>query len=293
VEKIVVVPRIVERIVEVPQIIERIVEKIVEVPKELPPIERIVERPCIVEVPVEVEVERIVYLTVEKEKIFKEEVLVKDLETKTINVPQEIIKERIVVQTQERPVEVFKDRIEYMHIEDIKVIDNDRVVVHPVEIPVPIVLEKELPVYITNEITHVMPVPHVVEKIVPQIEERVIIEQVEVVKTVPYIQDQVKEVIKEKVVVETRYEEVKVIEEKIVEVVHMIEQIKEVPVMYEQLVPLIFEKAKNYEFNNDYKIIQAPPRIEIIEKVKPYIINVNKYIERIVEKLVEVPYLIR
>lgn len=63
--------------------------------------------------------------------------------------------------------------------------------------------------------------------------------------------------------------------------------------MYEQLVPLIFEKAKNYEFNNDYKVVQAPPKIEIIEKVKPYIVNVNKYIERIVEKLVEVPYLIK
>ena len=44
----------------------------------------------------------------------------------------------------------------------------------------------------------------------------------------------------------------------------------------------IFEKAKNYEFNNDYKVIQAPPKVEIIEKVKPYIVNVNKYIERIV-----------
>ncbi len=40
-------------------------------------------------------------------------------------------------------------------------------------------------------------------------------------------------------------------------------------------------------------MIQAPPKIEIIEKIKPYIINVNKYIERIVEKLVEVPYLLR
>lgn len=58
--------------------------------------------------------------------------MVKDLETKTINVPQEIINERIVVQTKERPVEVFKDRVEYLHIEDIKVVDNDRVVVHPV-----------------------------------------------------------------------------------------------------------------------------------------------------------------
>lgn len=51
-----------------------------------------------------------------------------------------------------------------------------------------------------------MPVPHVVEKIIPQIEERVIVEPVEVVKTVPYIQDQVKEVVKDKVIVQTKYE---------------------------------------------------------------------------------------
>lgn len=56
-----------------------------------------------------------------------------------------------------------------MHIEDVKIVDNERIIVHPVEVPVPIVLEKELPVYITNEITHVMPVPQVVEKIIPQI----------------------------------------------------------------------------------------------------------------------------
>lgn len=77
-----------------------------------------------------------------------------------------------------------------------------------------------------------MPVPQVVEKIIPQIEERVVIEQVDVVHNIPYIQDRVKEVEREKVVVQTKYEEVKVIEEKIVEMVHMVEQIKEVPVMY-------------------------------------------------------------
>ncbi len=137
-----------------------------------------------------------------------------------------------MVQTQEKPVDVFKDRIEYLHIEDVKIVDNERIIVHPVEVPVPIVLEKELPVYITNEITHVMPVPQVVEKIIPQIEERVVIEQVDVVHNIPYIQDRVKEVEREKVVVQTKYEEVKVIEEKIVEMVHMVEQIKEVPVMY-------------------------------------------------------------
>lgn len=59
-----------------------------------------------------------------------------------------------------------------------------------------------------------------------------VIEQVDVVHNIPYIQDKVKEIEREKVVVQTKYEEVKVIEEKIVEMVHMVEQIKEVPVMY-------------------------------------------------------------
>lgn len=48
VEKVVVVPRIVEKIVEVPQIIEKIVEARIEVPVEMPPVEKIIERPCVV-----------------------------------------------------------------------------------------------------------------------------------------------------------------------------------------------------------------------------------------------------
>ena len=35
------------------------------------------------------------------------------------------------------------------------------------------------------------------------------------------------------------------------------------------------------------------PQLQVVEKVTPHIINVNKYIERIVEKLIEVPYLLR
>jgi hypothetical protein len=66
VEKIIIVPRIIEKIVEVPQFIERIVEKIVEVPVMSPPIEHIIEKPCRVEVPVEVEREKIVYITVDR-----------------------------------------------------------------------------------------------------------------------------------------------------------------------------------------------------------------------------------
>lgn len=66
VEKIVVVPRIVERIVEVPQIVEKIVEKIVYVPQQLPPIETLVPHNIIIEKPVEVECERIVYINVDR-----------------------------------------------------------------------------------------------------------------------------------------------------------------------------------------------------------------------------------
>lgn len=92
---------------------------------------------------------------------------------------------------------------------------------------------------------------------------------------------------------QTKYEEVEVVQEKIVQVITEIEKIKEVPVLQELLVPIIKELPKIFEFQKDAKIIPAPPRIEVIEKIKPYIVNVNQYIERIVEKLVEVPYLLK
>lgn len=41
---------------------------------------------------------------------------------------------------------------------------------------------------------------------------------------------------------------------------------------------MVKEVAKVYEFDKDPKIIETPGKIEIIEKVKPYIVNVNKYI---------------
>jgi len=69
---------------------------------------------------------------------------------------------------------------------------------------------------------------------------------VDVVHKIPYIQDQVQIVDRDRVIVQTRYEEVKVIEEKIVEVQNIIEQIKEVPVIFEQIVPVVKEVAKVY-----------------------------------------------
>jgi hypothetical protein len=40
-------------------------------------------------------------------------------------------------------------------------------------------------------------------------------------------------------------------------------------------------------------VVFTPPSIQIVDRIVPKIINVNKYIERIVEKLVEVPHLMR
>jgi hypothetical protein len=180
-----------------------------------------------------------------------------------------------------------------VHRDDVKIVETDRIIVHPVECPVPIILEKDLPIAIREETTHIMPVVQVVEKIVRQIEEKIIVEPVEVHHEIPVIQEEVRIVEKEKYLVQTKYEEVRCIEEKVVEVVNTIERIKEVPVVYEKLIPLIKELPKIFEFQKDAKIIPAPPQIEIIEKIKPYIVNVNNYVERIVEKLVEVPYLLR
>lgn len=56
---------------------------------------------------------------------------------------------------------------------------------------------------------------------------------------------------------------------------------------------MVKEIPKIYEFDRDPKIVEVPQKVEIIEKIKPYIVNVNKYIERIVEKLVEVPYMLK
>lgn len=103
-----------------------------------------------------------------------------------------------------------------MYIDDVKVVKTDNVIIHPVEIPVPIILEKDLPITITHERVHILPVPQLVEKIVPQIEQRVRVEKVDVVHNIPYIQDQVKIVEKDRVVIEKKYEPVDLIQEKIV-----------------------------------------------------------------------------
>jgi hypothetical protein len=40
-------------------------------------------------------------------------------------------------------------------------------------------------------------------------------------------------------------------------------------------------------------VVFTPPSVEIVDRIVPKIISVNKYIEKIVEKLVEVPHFLR
>jgi hypothetical protein len=84
----------------------------------------------------------------------------------------------------------------------------DRVIFRPIEVPVPVKIEKTVPVYINTETVKVEPVTQLVEKIVertivqrepqviPQIEEKVYVEQKYEFKEVPkpYIERQILEV---------------------------------------------------------------------------------------------------
>ena len=65
-----------------------------------------------------------------------------------------------------------------------------------------------------------------------------------------------------------------------------VDQIKEIPYYIEKLVPAIQEIPKIYEYEKEPKVVFTPPSVEIVERIVPKIINVNKYIERIVERLV-------
>lgn len=86
--------------------------------------------------------------------------------------------------------------------------------------------------------------------------------------------------------IEYKIQEVERIEEKIVAVNTTIDQIKEVPYYIEKLVPLIQEIPKIYEFEKEPKVVFTPPTLEIVDRIVPKIINVNKYIEKIVDRLV-------
>ena len=57
-----------------------------------------------------------------------------------------------------------------------------------------------------------------------------------------------------------------------------IDRIKEVPYYIEKLVPLIQEIPKIFEFEKEPKVVFTPPSIQIVDRIVPKIINVNKYI---------------
>lgn len=63
--------------------------------------------------------------------------------------------------------------------------------------------------------------------------------------------------------------------------------------MIQQIVPVIQQVSKVYEYEKEPKIIIPPPTIEIIERITPKLINVNRYVERLVDKIVKVPHLLR
>jgi hypothetical protein len=199
----------------------------------------------------------------------------------------------VVVERQEVPVTMHVDKIVTIPVEKREVEFVDRVIFKPIEVPVPVKVEKTVPVYINTETVKVEPVTQVVEKIVekvvlqrepqiiPQIEEKVLVEQRYEFKEIP------------KPYIERQIQEVERFEEKIVAINTTIEQIKEVPYYIEKLVPVIQEIPKIYEYEKEPKVVFTPPSIEIVDRIVPKIINVNKYIERIVERLVEVPHFLR
>jgi hypothetical protein len=78
--------------------------------------------------------------------------------------------------------------------------------------------------------------------------------------------------------IEKQIMEVERFEEKIVAINTTIDKIKEVPYYIEKLVPLIQEIPKIYEYEKEPKVVFTPPSIEIVDRIVPKIINVNKYI---------------
>jgi hypothetical protein len=163
VEKIVIVPRIIEKIVIVPQIVEVIVEKIVQVPVAMPPEQHFITQELYIEKPVEVECERIVYLNVDRAvEVPADQILVKDLETRTTVEIEKVIEERVVIERHEVPVTMHIDKIITVPVEKREVEFVERVIYRPIEVPVPVSIERTVPVYINTETVKVEPVTQVV-----------------------------------------------------------------------------------------------------------------------------------
>ncbi len=228
---------IVEKIIEVPKEVEKIVEKevekIIEVPKEIV-VEKIVEVPKevvvekIVEVPKEVTVEKIVEVPKEVEKIVEKEV------EKIVEVPKEVIVEKIV----EVPKEV--EKIVEKEVEKIVEVPKEVIVEKIVEVPKEVIVEKivEVPKEVTVE--KIVEVPKEVEKIV-EVPKEVIVEKiVEVPKEVEKIVEVPKEVIVEKIVEKEVEKNVEIPKETINETQPkevIIEKIVEVPKEIEKIIP--------------------------------------------------------
>lgn len=70
------------------------------------------------------------------------------------------------------------------------------------------------------------------------------------------------------------------------------ETIKEIPVEVEKIVPLIYQIPKIFESEKGV-VVTTPGKNEIVEVVKPVIYKINQYIDKIVQKLVEVPILLK
>ena len=114
----------------------------------------------------------------------------------------------MVIEKHEVPVTMHVDKIITVPVEKREVEFVDRVIYKPIEVPVPVKVERTVPVYINTETVKVEPVTQVVEKIVeklsvqrepqiiPQIEERVHVEQRYEFKEIPkpYIERQIQEV---------------------------------------------------------------------------------------------------
>ena len=203
----------IEKIVEVPKEVEKIVEKIVEVPKEVI-VEKIVEKEVekIVEVPKEVIVEKVVEVPKEIEKIVEVPKEVEKIVEKIVEVPKEV--EKIVEKIVEVPKEVIVEKIVEVpkEIEKIVEVPKEVIIEKIVEVPKEVIVEKV--VEVPKEIEKIVEVPKEVEKIVEKEVEKIVEVPKEVI--VEKIVEVPKEVIVEKIIEVPK--EVEKIVEKIVEV---------------------------------------------------------------------------
>jgi hypothetical protein len=128
------------------------VEKIVQIPIEMPAVQHFIPQTLYVDRPVEIDRERIVYLNVDRAvEVPGDQILVKDLETRTTVEVAKVIEERVVIERHEVPVTIHVDKIVTVPVEKREVEFVDRVIFKPIEVPVPVNIERTVPVYINTE----------------------------------------------------------------------------------------------------------------------------------------------